>query len=140
MTYLGLRLRLLLLGLFILVVICYARCDTTGRRKILSPANYVNPHTYQLGTTDEVYLAAPEKHKIWTVVVWRPAGTPLLYQETLLFCSDVTSKFENVRADDELVLIFSRAVEVARMDGPRPNIVACRNLEQVIQIRTKEQK
>ena len=140
MKYLGLLPRLILLALVVFLLTARAAHCTTGKQKPSPyPYNFVNPHEYSLGKVLELSTVHPTKGKTWTSLRWKPERSPLLYSESMLFCGDVTNMFAGITYDDELVLIFSRAVEVAREDNP-PSIVACRNLEGIVQIRTKEEK
>jgi hypothetical protein len=93
--------------------------------------HYTNPRTYQLGYVADLDLIRISG-KQWTVLTWKPAYAPLLYSESLLFCgAQATEKFVNLTSEDEIVIIYSRAVEVARVDSPPPSILACHTLEAV---------
>jgi hypothetical protein len=117
-----------------------AYCSDTGKRLNQSEyGTFVNPHEYSLGQVESVSVVHPAAGKVWTALDWKPAYSPLLYEEHLLFCRDVSDKFTGVLTTDLLVLVFSRAVEVARVENPK-GIIACRNLEQVVHIRTEEKQ
>ena len=124
---------ILILFLFV-IALCFLKAGSTGKKVDAGdPALVytVNRHEYSLGTIAGVTVIHLPGGKIWTSVTWKPVMTPLLYDENLLFCGDVSERFAGFLTTDELALIFSRAVEVARFDGPKPNIMACRNLEAV---------
>jgi hypothetical protein len=93
--------------------------------------HYTNPRTYQMGTVaglDVIRISG----KQWTVLTWKPAYAPLLYSESLLFCGPkATEMFVNLTSEDEIVIVYSRAVEVARVESPPPSVLACHTLEAV---------
>jgi hypothetical protein len=120
-----------LIWVALIIAFCYLRAngDVAGDRKPEQPyVAFYNPHTYQLGGVSEITFVHPERGKTWTVVRWKPAYAPLLYDENLNFCGNVADKFAGVRVDEEIVIVYSRAISVAR-EGKA--IVACRSLDYV---------
>jgi len=51
--------------------------------------------------------------------------------DELLFCGNVSDKFVGLTSADEIVIVYGRAIEIARLDGPRPNVFACHSLHAI---------
>jgi hypothetical protein len=101
--------------------------------------HYTNPRMYQLGHVVDLDLIKISG-KTWTVLTWKPAYAPLLYSESLLFCGPKASElFVNLTSEDEIVIIYSRAIEVARAESP-PSILACHTLEKVIKVQSPKEQ
>lgn len=137
--FLGNAIRWFIVIVWIALLIAFyflrANADSTGNRKAAPPyVAFYNPHEYSLGTVAEVVLIHPERDKTWTVVRWKPAYAPLLYDESLNFCGNQSKMFAGVRIDEEIVLVYSRAIEVAR-DSDKV-IIACRSLDYVRKMNT----
>ena len=134
MKYLGLALRLgFILLLFILLGLWKEMRGATSKppKPVPDIFHYTNPRTYQLGYVVDLDLVRISG-KQWTVLTWKPAYAPLLYTESLLFCDPrATEMFVNLTSEDEIVIVYSRAVEIARVDSPPPSILACHELEYV---------
>lgn len=113
-----------------LILMFYLRAKGATNHSEALPYTTINPHTYQLGTVQEMTLVAPQKGKVWTEITWKPAMTSLLYDERLLFCGNVTEKFAGIRTNQEIVLVYSRSVpEVSRIEGPLPGTIGCHSLD-----------
>lgn len=123
-----------LVWIVVIVAFMYLRAHgSTGKQaRTPEPDWFINYHEYSYGTVGEITILHMPNGKTWTGVLWKPAMTPLLYTEDLSFCGNVAGKFEGLLTTDSVVLIFSRAREVARIEGPKPNIVACRTLDAVV--------
>ncbi len=92
----------------------------------LDPNFYVNQNSYTMGTVRAVAVVKPDARKTWTVVDFVPSFTPLLYPgDALMFCGNVSKDFEGLTSTDEVVIVYGRAIEVAKVGGPRPNVFAC---------------
>ena len=102
--------------------------------------HYTNPKTYQLGHVVDLDVIRISG-KLWTVVTWKPAYAPLLYTESLLFCGEKSSeKFVNLTSEDTIAIVYSRAVEVARVSDPPPTILACHSLDAVIKVQSPKEQ
>jgi len=136
MKYLGNALRLAAVLIWILLILFWM--EIRGHAAPKQPSkpvpdifHYTNPKTYQMGYVADLDVIRISG-KLWTVVTWKPAYAPLLYTESLLFCGPKASEmFVNLTSEDQIVIVYSRAVETARADGPPPNILACHTLDHV---------
>jgi hypothetical protein len=139
MRYVGNLARWILLFLVLTVVffLLLKRAPGVESKLVRNPDifHYTNPRTYQLGTVAGLDVIRVVPGKLWTVVTWKPAYAPMLYTESLLFCGAKSSEmFVNLTSEDEIVIVYSRAVEVARVDSPPPSILACHSLDYVIKV------
>ena len=135
MRYLGLILRLGFVLLVLILLAFWKELRATPKQPsqaIPDIWHYTNPHSYQLGRITGINLVSPEKGKVWTVISWSPSYAPMLYSESLLFCGDARNKLINLTNGQEVVIIYSRAVETARIpEGPPPHVIACHSLDAV---------
>ena len=80
---------ILILFLFV-IALCFLKAHGSTGKKVGAGdpalAYTVNRHEYSLGTIAGVTVIHLPGGKIWTSVTWKPAMTPLLYDENLLFC------------------------------------------------------
>lgn len=103
----------------------------------IAPAGYVNPKQFNFGTLVVApFIVHPTDTKTWTVVQFRPLGTPLLYSENLLFCGDVRKYFQDTDGKF-LILVYSRAISEIARDKKLPIIDVCRAFDSMFIIQTE---
>ena len=146
MKYLGNALRLAVVLVWILLILFFyemrGHAATTKQpsKPVPDIFHYTNPKTYQMGTVaglDVIRVSG----KLWTVVTWKPAYAPMLYTESLLFCGPKASEmFVNLTSEDEIVIVYSRAVEVARIEEPPPSVLACHTLDHVQKVQSPKEQ
>ena len=123
-------------GVFIWIVLILMFCFLKAHGMVAgvqkpepNPSWFVNQNSYTLGTVRAVTVVRPSPHKLWTVIEFLPAYTPLLYPgDEILLCGDVSGQFLGLTTNQEIVIIYGRAVEITKAGSP-PVIFACHDLK-----------
>ena len=98
----------------------------------IPPAAYSNPHQYIYGSVSDAFLIKTPTNAVWTVVEFRPFGTPLLYHETLVLCGDKLTDIVGTQAtSDSMLLMFSRSVHEVEFIKRPTEVIACHSLDGV---------
>lgn len=98
----------------------------------IPPAAYSNPHQYIYGNVSDAFLIKTPKNAVWTVVEFKPFGTPLLYHETIVLCGDKLADIAGTEAtSSSMLLMFSRSVREVEFIKRPTEVVACHSLDGV---------
>jgi hypothetical protein len=92
---------------FVLVTSVFAATTTSKTPNSISGKVYVNPYVYLYGRViDGAILRGDKDDEFYTTIRIQPAGTPLLYDESILFCGNAADFFNSTAGP--IVIVYER--------------------------------
>lgn len=113
---------------FVAFALSFGHAATTSKKNQAFglEAMQINPNAYLLASVSDATVIEGAHDDLYTNVRFSPYGTPLFYDETVLFCGNEMTSFEGKR---RAIVIVYRKVASTMFKG-----IACHDLEGAFEV------